>query len=474
MSRTRGRSRCAAQPAQPGHGQRQARHQAHRHHDGQDDPHQRGIVPGLRSRVQVQRPPGERQRDQEQHGLRDPAGRGHDGARAERHGRVVTLPLEEAHPGGEHGRGPAGQRAERVGHLDRHHPAEREHARHAADGFQRRRQEGQLGQHERGRDPEPVGPDHGVERLSHVDQHPDQRPAADQRADHHDQRRPAHPARLDQLGHVDRGGLGGPLPHVGQQPAVAAQAPAQRGIQPGLVQVLQRAAEHRRVDAAARRLPGPLGAGGRGGGRDAPGQVAVELIGRRVRGGVAEVGQHGAPVTRADQDHVTADRAVCDPGPAQRQQLPVQVVQRGVAHVGGVRPGQQSAGWQAADQQRVVSGPGGAGRHDVRHGHAGLARPHGEKPLVLDLLQPGQREAGPGVPVEQEPAQLGEQLGVRRVPAVHRDGQPLARGIRRAGLGGLVLGHPPGLPRQRQHVAHVDAEFVEQPPDIRGRGQAQR
>ena len=69
---------------------------------------------------------------------------------------------------------PQGQRAERVGDLDRHRPAKRERPGHAADALHARRDVGQLGQDERHDDPEPVGPDHGVEGLGYVDQHPDQ------------------------------------------------------------------------------------------------------------------------------------------------------------------------------------------------------------------------------------------------------------------------------------------------------------
>ena len=93
---------------------------------------------------------------------------------------------------------------------------------------------------------------------------------------------------------------------------------------------------------------------------------------------------------------------------------------------------------------------------------------------MLDLLQPGQGEIGSRVPVEQEPAHLGQQLGIRRIPAVNGDGQQLIRRVHRSRLGGLVFRHPPGLPRQRPHVARADTEILEQPKHVRSRWQAER
>jgi hypothetical protein len=149
MSRTLGRSLSA----QPGHGQDQARHQGDQHHDGQDDPHQFRIPAALRGGFEVEGSPGERQRNSEQDGDGDPAGGGHDGAGTQRDRDVVALPLEEAHPGGEDGGRAAGQRAERVGELDRHRPAERKRPGHAADTFQAGRHVGELSEDERHDDP---------------------------------------------------------------------------------------------------------------------------------------------------------------------------------------------------------------------------------------------------------------------------------------------------------------------------------
>ena len=269
---------------------------------------------------------------------------GHDGARAQRHRRVVALLLEEAHPGGEDRRGPAGQGAERVGDLDSQHPPERKRPGDAADAFHGRRHAGQLGEDERHDDPEPIGPDHGVEGLGDVDEHPDEGPAADERADHHDQCRPAHPAGLHQLRHVDRLGLGGALPDILQELALASQAPAERGVERRRGAAAGgRRARTSGVQAPGRGAGGPFGADRHCRRRHGAGQVAIELIWRRARCGVAEVRQTRSPLRRVDQQRVAADGAVGDACPPQDQQLTVEVVKGGVTDVAGVSVGQRRA-----------------------------------------------------------------------------------------------------------------------------------
>jgi hypothetical protein len=161
-------------------------------------------------------------------------------------------------------------------------------------------------------------------------------------------------------------------------------------------------------------------------------------------------------------------------GPAQDQQLTVEIVQGGVADAVGVGLRQRRPGRQAVGQQRVLGRPGGSRVDDLGHRHARLARPHGHEGLVLDLLQPGEREGRPGVPVEHEPARLGQDLGVGRVPSVDLYAEPVAERIRPGRLDRLVLRHPPDLSRRRVHVAGADAEILEQELHITGRGQAQR
>ena len=151
------------------------------------------------------------------------------------------------------------------------------------------------------------------------------------------------------------------------------------------------------------------------------------MIRRRPLRGVAEVRQDNGPRHRVDQHRVTADRAVSDAGSPQGQQLAVQVIERGVADPGGVRVRQRRPGRHPVDQQRVAGRSRRSRLDDLGYGDIGQARSHGDVGLVLDLLEPGDRQARPGVPVQQEPARLGEQPGIGRVPAVDRDTEATGR-----------------------------------------------
>ena len=204
---------------------------------------------------------------------------------------------------------------------------------------------------------------------------------------------------------------------------------------------------HRAAASAARSAPID-----HRGGRDGAGQVAIELIRRRAHRGVAEVRQDNGLPRRVDQHRVTADRAVSDAGPPQGQQLAVQVIERGVADLGGVGVRQRRPGRHPVDQQRVPGRSRRSRLDDLGHGDIRQARSHGDVGLVLDLLKPGDRQARPGVPVQQEPARLGEQPGIGRVPAVDRDTEATGR-IRPAQLGRLEPRHPPDLPGHRVHIA---------------------
>src|SRR6202034_777113 len=104
------------------------------------------------------------------------------------------------------------------------------------------------------------------------------------------------------------------------------------------------------------------------------------------------------------------------------------------------------------------------------HASARLRGPHGEVRLVFDLLQPGNREARTGVPVEQEPASLRQQPGIGGVSAVDRYADVLTR---RARVVGLVFRYSPDLPCRRSHVARADAELIEQRPHVIGRWEAE-
>jgi hypothetical protein len=164
---------------------------------------------------------------------------------------------------------------------------------------------------------------------------------------------------------------------------------------------------------------------------------------------------------------------VGDAGRPQGQQLVVQVIEQRVADRGDASLRQRQAfhsGRHPADQERVAGRAGLPGLDDLGYRDTGPGRPHREVRLVLDLLQPGNRKAGPGVPVEHEPANLRQQPGIGRVPAIDLDLKPAGRGQ----LVRLVLRHPPHLPRGWRQVAGADAEFRQQQPDVIDRGQTER
>ena len=198
--------------------------------------------------------------------------------------------------------------------------------------------------------------------LRDVDEHADQGPAADERADDHDQRRPAHPAGLHQLRHVDRLGPGRVLPDFLQQPALASQAPAERRVERRPVQMPERACQHLGIQAPGRgvrrlvpRRPPPPSRPWRRPGHDRADRATRSPM--ALRKSVTTIGLRG----RVDQQRVPADRAVGDPGPAQGQQLTVEVIKRGVADVGGVGLGQRrrrpAAGRRAARPWTVPRSP---------------------------------------------------------------------------------------------------------------------
>jgi hypothetical protein len=286
--------------------------------------------------------------------------------------------------------------------------------------------------------------------------------------------RPAHSARLCQLRQLDRGGLGGAPTDTRQQTAPAPQAPAEQRVECWLLQLPERPFQHLRFQAPRRGIGGSFGADHHRGGRDGAGQIAIEPIRRSPHRGVAEVRQENGSRHRVDQYRVTADRAVSDACPPQGHQLAVQVIERGVADLGGVDVRQRRPGRRhPVDQQRVMGRSRRSRLDDLGHGDIGQPRSHGHVGLMLDLLEPGDRQARPGVPVQQEPARLGEQPGVGRVPAVDRDTEAPGR-IRPAYLGRLELCHPPDLPDHRVHIPRADTEPLEQQPDVLGRGQAER
>ena len=121
----------------------------------------------------------------------------------------------------------------------------------------------------------------------------------------------------------------------------------------------------------------------------------------------------------------------CAPGrvdccaPRPRRRTRIAIVRRGVDRRGGQHVGgelrQPAARRGSGDQQRVAGRSGRTGRQHLGHPGPGPVGHQGQVGLVLDLLATGQRQGRSGVPVEQVAGRLGQQLGVRGVPPVHRD-----------------------------------------------------
>ena len=108
--------------------------------------------------------------------------------------------------------------------------------------------------------------------------------------------------------------------------------------------MLEGARKYLRVQGPGRGVGRPVRADRDGGGRDDASHVAIELVRRGVRHGVAEVHQGGGLRGGVDEQGVTADGAVRDAGLPEDQQLTVEVVQGGVTHLAGVSLGQRQAG----------------------------------------------------------------------------------------------------------------------------------
>ena len=206
----------------------------------------------------------------------------------------------------------------------------------------------------------------------------DQGPAADQGPDHQDQGGPAHPAGLDQLGHLDGGRLGRRGPDLLQEAtwrragsrASTGSRPARRRCREG--RPSRSGARHR---AAARpparpRPPGPWPPGPRPGrgraGRRPALEVALRKSTRRrgaVAGSTTTVSALTAPWA------MRAGRSV--------SQLAAEVVERGVGHLPGPASAESRARREPAHQHGVVARPARAGLDAPRRRGRRPGRPAG-------------------------------------------------------------------------------------------------
>jgi len=162
------------------------------------------------------------------------------------------------------------------------------------------------------------------------------------------------------------------------------------------------------------------------------------------------------PCGAVGQQRVTAGCTVDDLRLAHDQQLPVKVVEHGVADLGGIGIGQRRAGRSRLASNASLEGPAVPASTISGTGTPARAVRKVRYALMLDLLQPGDRQARPGVPVQHEPARLGQQPGVSRIPAINLDTEA-SKPIRSAYLGGLEPRHRLQPSGQRPHVAGADA-----------------
>ena len=212
----------------------------------------------------------------------------------------------------------------------------------------------------------------------------------------------------------------------------------------------------------------PLGTGDQPRGGQGPGQVGVQTLLGRARRGRPEVDHRDAGPRRIDQYRFAAQRTVSDTGPAQIEHCGEEGVQHVVGQLRRVELAQADARWGPDGQGGVAARTADAGHQHVRGGHTAPLGQKGHVCLVLDLLDPGERQSRPGVPVEEESARLGQQLGVGGVATIERHRHRFADVVD-AG----VSGHPPHLVLGRRHGADRHPEIGQHDGQLLSRGQAQ-
>ena len=161
-----------------------------------------------------------------------------------------------------------------------------------------------------------------------------------ERADDHDQRRPAHPAGLGQLAAArSTAASGGALTDLASRPRWPRRLRPSSGSSAGFCRCRSAPVQHlrrpgtgpRRRRLVRRRPPRPWPRWRR------PGRDRADPA-RRCTEALRKSASDNGLRRRVDQQRVTADRAVSDAGPPQDQQLAVEVIERGVADLGRRRP----------------------------------------------------------------------------------------------------------------------------------------
>ena len=224
---------------------------------------------------------------------------------------------------------------------------------------------------------------------------------------------------------------------------------------------------HQLAEDVVEHVVGDLGTNRAGGGWGCGGGCAGNNSGGGGDGLRQGHGSDGALTSRSTPTGSGVDAGVHHRVPTVRSVRRV----RNVRSVGKVRSDIESVGREslairgAGNQECVVSRPGRSRRQHRRHPGPGPAGHQGHIGLVLDLLASGQGQGRTGVPVEEEPDRLGQQLGIGGVPPVDRHVDLIA--VEEAG----EPGHPPLLIGDGHHGPGHDAEVTEEDHHLVGRRQ---
>jgi len=171
----------------------------------------------------------------------------------------------------------------------------------------------------------------------------------------HQQIGPADPLRLHQFRHLDPGGSSERLAPAFEKAFLRPGHPLGLGVERGALQLGQHCLQRLRVEHPGGRDDGAVDAHHRGNGGDGGGQVAVGPHRRRRRRGAPEVTQQWA--LRRDENGLRTERAVRDPGLAQRQQGAEETVDVVVADLFRSNSESPASFGEARDEGGIVAGP---------------------------------------------------------------------------------------------------------------------
>jgi hypothetical protein len=355
--------------------------------------------------------------------------------------------------------------AERDRHLEQRRREERDRLRNRAQRHERERDRGRLRGEEPERRPLELRRPQRLPQLAQapdLGQHHPQRQR--ERGEHHDVER-LHPPELERRLRLATRARGHRAPEVLQDRLVVTEEHAVRRRQRGLRQEGKRGRGHRQ--------PRDLGGNGdralhtdESRGRDEQLRgILVEVHVRRRDRRDREVGQdhHTVPV---DEEVRAVERAVRDARFSQPHER-APCVTEGAVGLGALGLEREEFGRARHEHHRRR--PGNTDGDEVGHSDSCVTCAQEAECLVLHLLQPGERERGPGVLVGDEPPDLGDETRLRSITSVHAHRELLARRSRHehARETAVLFG--------REHdVDRVDAELVQRAGDLSRSGTPRR